>query len=306
MIDIRTDFSAPQFDLEPAAPHTGPFTTRELMRAWWELRAPPGSRLQLAISETGLLPLWEGPGGVQFLGEEDLVDYHSPLGSGIPELVAAHFEALPPGTAYRLDSLPVEAARPVAEGLSRLGLEAEPIEHEVAAAVDMPADYDEYLELIGKKERHEVRRKRRRFERLLGEPVIAPSRDEEALHDFVRMHRMSPGPKGEFMTAEMAEFFAAVLAAVPEARIDLLTAGGDGKAVAAAFGFASQGAYYLYNSAYDPGASDASPGIVLLGGLLESFAVAGGGRFDFLKGDEAYKFRLGAQARPLYVIEGRR
>jgi CelD/BcsL family acetyltransferase involved in cellulose biosynthesis len=31
---------------------------------------------------------------------------------------------------------------------------------------------------------------------------------------------------------------------------------------------------------------------------------AGRGVFDFLKGDEAYKFRMGADPRELYVVEG--
>jgi CelD/BcsL family acetyltransferase involved in cellulose biosynthesis len=29
-------------------------------------------------------------------------------------------------------------------------------------------------------------------------------------------------------------------------------------------------------------------------------------RFDFLKGDETYKFRLGAEERPLYRLKARR
>jgi CelD/BcsL family acetyltransferase involved in cellulose biosynthesis len=75
--------------------------------------------------------------------------------------------------------------------------------------------------------------------------------------------------------------------------------------VAAAFGFGDDRAYYLYNSAYDPGAAATSPGVVLVDLLVRRCLVEGLARLDLLKGDEVYKFRLGARARPLYAVEGR-
>ena len=45
-----------------------------------------------------------------------------------------------------------------------------------------------------------------------------------------------------------------------------------------------------------------SPGVVLLGRLIELTIERGQSLFDFLKGDEHYKYRLGAEARPLYEI----
>jgi len=44
---------------------------------------------------------------------------------------------------------------------------------------------------------------------------------------------------------------------------------------------------------------------VLLALLIEDAIMQGMAVFDFLKGDEVYKFRLGARRRPLYVIEHR-
>ena len=72
--------------------------------------------------------------------------------------------------------------------------------------------------------------------------------------------------------------------------------------VAAAFGFEDDDTYYLYNSAYDIGAGAASPGIVLVSELVKQALETGHRRFDFLKGDEVYKYRLGASARPLWRI----
>ena len=74
--------------------------------------------------------------------------------------------------------------------------------------------------------------------------------------------------------------------------------------MAVAFGFEDPDAYYLYNSAYHPAAAEASPGVVLLDRLLDRTMAAGRTRFDLLKGDERYKFQLGAIPRPLFVLEG--
>ena len=78
--------------------------------------------------------------------------------------------------------------------------------------------------------------------------------------------------------------------------------GEDGSPVAAAFGFEDDVAYYLYNSAFDPSAGRVSPGVVLVSLLIERAIATGKTIFDFLKGDEPYKFRLGAEPRPLFEV----
>ena len=119
---------------------------------------------------------------------------------------------------------------------------------------------------------------------------------------FAEMHRHSSGDKGAFMTDEMEAFFLALHDDVGGI-IDVLVAG-DGTPAAAAFGFEDDDAYYLYNSAYEPTHRDASPGVVLLAKLIDQEITAGRSRFDFLKGDETYKFRLGAVERPLCRLTG--
>lgn len=104
------------------------------------------------------------------------------------------------------------------------------------------------------------------------------------------------------MSPARARFFAALHDDVGGV-IDVLR-GGDGVAVAAGFGFEDAAGYYLYNSAFEPEAATASPGIVLVNLLIEHAIRRGLPRFDFLKGSEPYKFRLGARPRPLYRITG--
>jgi CelD/BcsL family acetyltransferase involved in cellulose biosynthesis len=84
--------------------------------------------------------------------------------------------------------------------------------------------------------------------------------------------------------------------------LDVLAAA-DGTPVAAAFGFETPDAYYLYNSSFDPQFGHVSPGAVMVDRMVEAAIDGGRSRFDFLKGDEPYKFRLGAVARPLFHVE---
>lgn len=294
------DWDTEGFNLAPVAPQTGPFAGRDFLEVIW--RHHPAGELWLTEAESALLPLTYGPGGLSLVGHADLVDYRSPRGPGSAELVAGAVSSLPAGQVFHFDSLPVEAAAVVADGLALAGLAAEPHRHAIAAVLQLPDEFEGWLQGIDKKERHELRRKRRRFAALLGEPQLTTERSPgEGLEHFIRMHRDSKGDKGEFMTTEMESFFADLLS-TPGWQVDLLI--GEHEPVAAAFGWVGDDGYYLYNSAYYQDRSGASPGMVLIGMLIEGAIAQGSSVFDFLKGDEAYKFRLGARPRPLYEFRG--
>ena len=47
----------------------------------------------------------------------------------------------------------------------------------------------------------------------------------------------------------------------------------------------------------------ASPGLVVLTAMIEHLIESRHGVFDFLKGEEDYKLRLGATGRPLFLVE---
>ena len=171
----------------------------------------------------------------------------------------------------------------------------------MAAVLHLPPTFDEYLHLVGKKERHEIRRKSRRYGRGLGEPRHRTQQDPGwGLQEFIRLHRLARGAKAQFMDEETTPLFRQ-LAGLRGWRVDLLDAG-DRKAAACVFGYSDADCYYLYNSSFDPAHSALSPGVVLLATLIEKVIEEGLTRFDFLKGNEVYKRRLGAVHRPLYTV----
>jgi CelD/BcsL family acetyltransferase involved in cellulose biosynthesis len=207
------------------------------------------------------------------------------------------------GVVFDLDSLPLEAAEPVAKGLGMAGLTVEIEQHSVAAVLPLPDTFDGYLEAIGKKQRHEVRRKRRRYEEMIGDLHYESHHAHGyAFDEFVRLHRRSTGSKGRFMTPEHEEFFRCLIT-TPGWRLEILRIPGSERAAACLFVFVDGTGMYLYNSAYDPDLAEASPGVAILGAAIEQAISEGLPRFDFLKGDEIYKFRLGATERPLFRVK---
>lgn len=297
--DFAPAWDLPGSTLRPMAPLTGPFPLSPFLSAWAS-DAAPGAETLVAHSPDGTLPIWVDGATIRFQGEADLTDYHSPLGDSIDDciaLIARRYAGHP----FSFDSLPSEAVAPLEWSLEHQSATFTTTRHSAALVVDLPDDYEAWLSSLSKKHRHEVRRKQRRFVDLVGEPDYERRDDPEAFAAFVGMHRRADGEKATFMT-ERAEGFFQTLLTDATATIDLLSV--DGRPVAAGFGFAEDEAYYLYNSAYEPELIGAAPGIVLLASMVERSIADGLSRFDFLKGDERYKYHLGGVERPLSVITG--
>jgi CelD/BcsL family acetyltransferase involved in cellulose biosynthesis len=280
---------------DPAAPLVGPFPQAPFLETWWRHHAD--GDLQVVRDSTSMASIVVREGMGRFAGDEHLTDYHSPLGPDVAGFSAALLDLDLP---LVLDSLPAEVADPLESGLVDAGVRVKRIDGEPCMVLDLEVPGDGGWEtMLSSKQRHEVRRKRRRFVDVLGEPDVR--QDRASFGRFVDLHRAADGDKGGFMTDAMASFFAALLG-LDGARLDVLRDAA-GTVVAAAFGFEDDDAYYLYNSAFDQQVSEASPGIVLVDALVQAMSSAGRVRFDFLKGTEAYKRRLGAVERPLVTLE---
>jgi CelD/BcsL family acetyltransferase involved in cellulose biosynthesis len=179
-------------------------------------------------------------------------------------------------------------------------------QEETSAILRLPPDWDTYLEGLSSKQRHELRRKRRRLGRDFPDAVFRTATEESLERDlktFVEMHRDAEGYKGHFMKPEIATFFERIARAFMPLgwlRLDFLEIGG--RAVASTFSFERDGVFYLYNSAFESDAASVSPGFVLTTELIKSCMDRGVRAFDFLRGPERYKYELGAQAVPLHNV----
>ncbi len=175
--------------------------------------------------------------------------------------------------------------------------------------VALAESFDAYVQGLGKKERHELRRKLRRFEGVPGTGFRwAEERERPAVLDrFFALHRLSKGDKAAFMTGETERFFRDVSDALaPLGRLRLGVVSAHGEDAAVLFGFAYGHTLALYNAAYDPALSSLSLGIASHAFAIRDAIAQGFRVYDLLRGDEPYKYDLGAVDRWLWRLEATR
>lgn len=178
----------------------------------------------------------------------------------------------------------------------------------VCPIIRLPVSFEDYLNSLDKKERHETRRKIRRSESVEGLKwfaITAQDHDhnlDEAAEAFVNLMMHSRSDKSDFMTDQMRRFFQAMIKAMQAGgflHLSFLEVAGVKAASYLCFDYNSQ--RLVYNSGLDTTQFQAlSAGIVLVARLIEDAIQRGYTDFDFLRGDEGYKYRLGAKDTQLY------
>lgn len=178
--------------------------------------------------------------------------------------------------------------------------------HDVAPVIDLPSSWDAYLETLEKKQRHEIRRKLRRVQETDHRwyPVEDPAALDRAIADFAELHKASRPDKHLFMDQRMQGFFFDMARALqPRGWLQLHFLEVEGGRAASILNFVYRNDVLVYNSGYDPVKYGAfSPGIVLFAFSIQDAIGAGRRRFDFLRGDEEYKYRFGAKNTSVYEL----
>ncbi len=184
---------------------------------------------------------------------------------------------------------------------------------EVCPVADLPVGgtIDDYLATLGKKERHEIRRKVRRAE-AVGEVLLEDSPDPLAdLPEFIDLHQKRWGDDGLFPDTPGGEqsrvFFRRMFELFPAdgpLNLAFLTVGG--RRIAAGVSFTSGDSLLYYNAGVDPEARDLSPGVLMVERYVRRALHRGLTRMDFLRGDEAYKYEWGAVDHPIQRLLVRR
>jgi CelD/BcsL family acetyltransferase involved in cellulose biosynthesis len=74
-----------------------------------------------------------------------------------------------------------------------------------------------------------------------------------------------------------------------------------GRAVAVLYGLAGPGTVYYYLGGYEPGLDGLGLGTILIGHAIAEAERAGATQFDFLRGQESYKYHWGGIDRPSFA-----
>jgi CelD/BcsL family acetyltransferase involved in cellulose biosynthesis len=186
---------------------------------------------------------------------------------------------------------------------TRVGLSyaAEQVYH--CPYIPLPGDWETYLASIDKKQRHEIRRKIRRLEESGVESRWYLAKDgdklENEIADFTALMEQD-AEKARFLTPAMRAFMHSVICwAHQEGILHLAFLEINGKKAAAYLAFDDLNRLWVYNSGISREFIEYSPGWVLLGYQLQWANENKREAFDFMRGDEEYKYRFGAIDRHL-------
>lgn len=302
-----------------------PFLRFEYQRIWWQNRGGgewPEASLALVTAArggqlVGVAPLFKakGPDGhprLYLVGSIEISDYLDLIvrpadldeflagllpflaGSQLGEWHALDFYNL-------LDSSPTLLA--LERAADRLGwaFHAENLQH--SPFIPLPGDWETYLAGIDKKQRHEIRRKMRRLAESGADVRFYFTRDpatfDADIHAFLDLMSQDAEKKAFFDRSPLMRPTMVELArcAFKSGCLALAFLEIDGQKAAGYFCFDYLNRFWVYNSGINREMMEYSPGWVLLGYLLQWANENGRTDFDFMRGDEDYKYRFGAVDR---------
>lgn len=314
---------ASEWDALHKISHTAtPFNSLAYARLWWHYFGGTDTLELWTVRDQqqliGLAPFYRttdesGAEVLRFVGGVDISDYLDVVSapgreSDVAEALVAFLVACD-CCCWDLHDMP--KASPIREAFLRLasenGLAVQYEREEICPVIPLPDAWESYLEQLDGKQRREIRRKLRKAgqEGLVSWHVTPPNGIQEAMPIFLWLHQLSTPAKAAFMTPEMAEFFIELAETFAgQGWLELVFLYVNGKPVASYFGFRFRDSIMLYNSGFDDsGLESMSPGWLLLSYHIEYAIAQGIQRYDFMRGNEEYKFHFGGKSEPVYRLQ---
>lgn len=294
-----------------------PFLRYEYQTAWWKHRGggewQNAQLILISASEgdrlIGIAPLfiaeYDGQRALLLNGSIEISDYldvivrredHAGFISGLFDFLAAQLA----DNWHGLDWYNLPDSSPTLAVLKEESAKRKWTHHEEmyrpTPRIPLNRTFDEYLGTIEKKQRHEIRRKVRRVEESgRARWFISEMQDPEAeIEAFLKLMEDDQN-KAKFLTEPMrAQMKDAIWAAHQGGWLWLAFLEVDGERAAAALNFDYNNKLWGYNAGVNRAYMDLSPGWVLLGYILKWCCDNQRSEFDFMRGDEEYKYRFGA------------
>jgi len=305
-----------------------PFSRHEYLSEWWKtLGGGEWKNAELILVSAkendqlvGIAPLfiteYDGQLALMLVGSIEISDYLdlivrdadlSRFLSGLLDFLASHeggnWSAI---DWYNLpDSSPTLAALK-AESEQRGWTHHQEI-YRPTPRIPLNGSFDDYLSQIDKKQRHEIRRKMRRAAESDEEVrlhVIDQTADiESEMNAFFDLMVQDPN-KEVFLHPEMREQMSVTIRnAFERGYLWLAFLEINGSKAAASLNFDYKNKLWGYNSGVGRQHMELSPGWVLLADVIQWCCDNGRHEFDFMRGDEEYKYRFGGVNK--YVMRAR-
>jgi len=293
------------------------FLTVEFQRIWWK-HLGRGELLVITVTDDdeliGIAPLFiekdENDRRVlNFVGCVEVADYLDLIAlqgreREVTEALVGHLARLDDDAWHALDLCNVHQGSPTLDLLPELakakGWDVDTELDDVCPIVDLPETWDEYLGMLDGKQRHEIRRRLRRANAWQGMEwyIVDSEHDLEAeIDDFLHVMAVGDPEKQAFLTDSMDAFFRELARTAFDAgwlQLAFLTI--DGQKAAAYFNFVYNNQVLAYNSGLDwESFPKVGAGTILTSYLIRHAIEEGREVFDFMRGDEEYKYRFGGE-----------
>ena len=172
----------------------------------------------------------------------------------------------------------------------------------MAPFLTLPSDFEALLQQFRKKTRYKVRAAISAAEEAGASFCVAsePREGIAFLEQLFRLHALRSTQVGRDSSLAGNAIFALhshLVGNSPAARLFALVV--NGRPAAVLYGFLHLGRFAYYQVAHDPDFASLGPGTVLLSRVIEWCCRNGVEEFDFLQGDEDYKFRWSSGRREL-------
>lgn len=301
-----------------------PFLRFEYLADWWQTRGggewPPESELTILAARegtelVGVAPFFiteqEGIKKLMLLGSIEISDFLDLIVTAdrardfIEGLLGYVTDHLLPQGIHAIDLYNLLEDSPTISHLvdagKTAGFDVNKAVLQHAPFITLPGDWDVYLESIDKKQRHEIRRKMRRAAEADANIEVYYTSDqnkvEEDTQAFIGLMAQD-SDKAAFLTPTMREQFKiSIQRAFDNSWLQLAFLRVGGENAAAYLNFDYKNRIWVYNSGIDRRFMEYSPGWVLLGHLLMWANENKRSAFDFLRGNEEYKYKFGAVDR---------
>jgi CelD/BcsL family acetyltransferase involved in cellulose biosynthesis len=305
------------------------FLTHEWLSTWWKHLADQRRLLILTARDSGqlvgIMPLSERPAQVsrmmprsyEFVGSgiigSDYLDMIASKGQE-PEVACAFAQQLNrTGVIVQLSQLRSEncVVSLLAEYLKQDNWTVMDLKQNICPYIDLRGHtWDTYLSTVGSNLRKNVNRYIRNLPRDFEMRLLCAQSQAEAqlaLEALIDLHHKRWGAKGEseaFQSASSIAFhreFADIAAEHGWLRILVLYL--NETPAAALYGWFYGSVFYFYQSGFDPAYNRNSVGVATMALSIKTAMEEGATEYDFLHGDEEYKFHWTRQTRDLGRLE---
>ena len=304
-----------------------PFLRHEYLSSWWEMKGggewQEGELFILVWRDSGkeirgIAPFFLVGDRVLFLGSHEISDYLDFIAPSnlLPSFLDQVFEFLSNEfTDWKtLDLYNLPEPSPTIPLIHELGEKYNwVVESEIlqpSPGLILPETWQEYIFSLDDRYRNEIERKLRKAEEYflpVNWFIVDDSHDlDKELDDFLELMRNNP-EKAAFLSEDMTIQIKTSAENAYQAgwlQLSFLTVG-DLKA-AGYLNFDFDNKIWVYNSGINSMFENIYPGWVLLAKLIKWSIEEGKTHFDFMRGDEGYKYHFGGKDSSVVRIEARR